>query len=257
MYTIKKKLLNGETVLGTIISEVRNPNIAYMLVRCGFDFFILDNEHGSYNPETVSDMIATARGAGISVIVRIPEINRESILKPLDAGAAGLLVPMVSTPEEAAEVVRHAKYPPMGSRGAAIRRPHNTYGRVNPAEYLKQANEDTFIAVQAETRQAVENIDKIASLEGVDSIFVGPFDLSVSLGIPGQVSHPLEVEAIERIADSCKRYNKIPGILLFDKDMLARWIDQGFRFAVYGSDITMLADSAMQAVQFLKNPKDR
>lgn len=252
MYTIKKKLQNGELVLGTIISEVRNPNIAYLLTQCGFDFFILDNEHGSYNPETVSDIIAAARGAGISVIVRIPEITRECILKPLDAGAAGLLVPMVNTAEEAKEVIRHSKYPEMGSRGAAIRRPHNLYAKVNAAEYLKQANENTFIAVQAETTQALENIDEIASVEGVDCIFVGPFDLSISLGIPGQINHPAEVDSIGKVAEACQRHNKTAGILMFDQELLLMWIRKGFRFTVYSSDISMLADAAAKAVKELK-----
>ncbi len=255
MYSIKKRLQNGELVLGTIISEVRNPNIAYMLAQCGFEFFIIDNEHGTYNFETISNMIAAARGAGISVIVRIPEIKRESILKPLDAGAAGLLVPMVNNATQAKEVISHAKYPPMGNRGAALRRPHNLYAKVNAGEYLEQANRNTFIAVQAETTESIKNINGIAEVEGVDCIFVGPFDLSISLGIPGQINHPLEKEAIEKVAAACKKHKKVAGILMFDQELLKQWIDKDFRFAVYSSDITMLADAASKAVEVLKNIK--
>lgn len=255
MYSIKKKLQNGELVIGTIISEVRNPNIAYMLAQCGFEFFIIDNEHGSYNVETISNMVAAARGAGISVIVRIPEIKRESILKPLDSGASGLLVPMVNTAEEAMEVINHAKYPPMGNRGAALRRPHNLYTKVNASEYLKLANDNTFIAVQAETTTSIENINEIASVDGVDCIFVGPFDLSISLGIPGQINHPLEKEAIEKVAAACKKHNKIAGILMFDQELLQQWIDKDFRFTVYSSDITMLADAASKAINELKSSR--
>ena len=252
MYSIKKRLQNGELVLGTIISEIRNPNIAYMLAQCGFEFFIIDNEHGTFNFETISNMIAAARGAGISVIVRIPEITRENILKPLDSGAAGLLVPMVNTAAQALEVIQHAKYPTMGNRGAALRRPHNLYAKVNAADYLKQANENTFIAVQAETTQALDNIDEIASVEGVDCIFVGPFDLSISLGIPGQINHPIETEAIEKVTSACRNHNKIAGILMFDEELLSKWINKDYRFAVYSSDITMLADAASKAVIDLK-----
>jgi 2-dehydro-3-deoxyglucarate aldolase/4-hydroxy-2-oxoheptanedioate aldolase len=257
MYSIKKRLQNGELVLGTIISEVRNPNVSYMLAQCGFEFFIIDNEHGSYNPETIANIIAGARGAGISVIVRIPEITRENILKPLDAGAAGLLVPMVNSAAGAEEVIRHAKYPTMGNRGAALRRPHNMYAKVNAADYLKQANENTFIAVQAETTQAIDNINEIASVDGVDCIFVGPFDLSVSLGIPGQINHPIEVEAIEKVVAACKMHNKIAGILMFDQELLSKWIKHDFRFAVYSSDITLLADAASKAVKDLKESVGR
>ncbi|MCK4923205.1 MAG: hypothetical protein KAS71_19290 [Bacteroidales bacterium] len=253
MYKIKKRLQNGELVLGTIISEVRNPNIAYLLAQCGFEYFIIDNEHGTYSFEDISNIIAAARGADISVIVRIPEISRENILKPLDSGAAGLLVPMVNTAAEAEEVVQHAKYPHMGKRGVALRRAHSLYAKINAVDYLQKANDDTFIAVQAETTQSVENINEIASVEGVDCVFCGPFDLSVSLGIPGQIDHPLEIEAIEKIASACKKHNKIAGILMFDQEMLTKWINKDFRFAVYSSDITMLADNAAKAVKELKN----
>ena len=252
MKTIKNRLQNGEMVLGTIISEIRNPNIAYILGQCGFEFFIIDNEHGSYNPETIANMVAAARGAGLEVIVRIPEITRTNILKPLDAGAAGLLVPMVNTADEAREVIKHAKYPPMGERGAALRRPHSGYARVNAADYLKKANEDTLIIVQAETTQAIENIDEIASVKGVDCVFVGPFDLSISLGIPGLVNDPIEVEAIDKIQKACIKNNVVPGILMFDQKLMEYWIKKGFRFAVYSSDITMLADAAASTVHELK-----
>ena len=140
----------------------------------------------------------------------------------------------------------------MGNRGAALRRPHNLYAKVNTEEYLKQANENTFIAVQAETTQALDNIDEIASVEGVDSIFVGPFDLSISLGIPGQINHPLETQAIEKVALACRNHNKIAGILMFDEESMSHWIKKNFRFAVYSSDITILGDATSKAVKVLK-----
>ncbi|MDX1283727.1 MAG: aldolase/citrate lyase family protein [Draconibacterium sp.] len=256
MYQIKKKLQNGELVIGTMISEVRNPNVVYMLAQCGFELVVVDNEHGTYSFETISDIIAAARGAGIAVVVRIPEITRANILKPLDAGASGLLVPMVNTAEEALEVINHAKYPPEGNRGAALRRPHSLYGKVKAGEYLEQANNDTFIAVQAETSTSVENIEEIVSVDGVDCVFVGPFDLSISLGIPGQTNHPKEVEAIEKVVEACKKHNKVSGTLMFDKEALKGWIDKGMRFALYSSDISMIADAASDAINELKSKVD-
>jgi 2-keto-3-deoxy-L-rhamnonate aldolase RhmA len=253
MTTIRQRLQSGELVLGTILSEVRNPNVAHLLSQAGFEFFIIDNEHGAYSSETVCNMVAAARGAGIDAIVRIPEIRREAILKPLDAGAAGLLVPQVNTPEQAAEVVRHAKYPPWGQRGAALRRAHSRYGRVDAAAYLEQANRDTLIVVQAESRQAIENIDAIASIDGIDCVFAGPFDLSVDLGIPGQVTHADEVAAIDAMMAGCRRHGKAAGILMFDAAMLHPWIDKGMRFVAYSSDVTLLADAAAKAVADLKD----
>lgn len=253
MTSMKDRLAHGDLVLGTMISEMRNPNVAHLLALAGFEFVIIDNEHGSYSDESVSDIIAGARGAGMPVIVRIAEIRRETILKPLDAGAAGLLVPQVNTPEEAAEVVRHAKYPPQGQRGAALRRPHSLFGRVDAAAYLAQANRETFIAVQAETRQAIESIDAIAAVEGVDCVFSGPFDLSVDLGIPGQLAHPEEVAAMERMIEGCRAQGKVAGTLMFDAPMLRTWINKGMRFVVYSGDMAMLADSAVKAVAELKS----
>jgi 2-keto-3-deoxy-L-rhamnonate aldolase RhmA len=197
-------------------------------------------------------MIAAARGAGIAVIVRVPEIRRESILKPLDSGASGLLVPQVNTAKEAEEVIRHAKYPPAGNRGVGLRRAHSLYARVSAAEYLQKANENTFIAVQAESPEAIKNIDEIAAVDGVDCIFVGPFDLSVSMGIPGQLTHPREVEAIEKVLEACRRHKKISGILMFETEILSEWIKKGVRFAVYSSDISLLADAALKSVNELK-----
>jgi len=253
MPDLKSKLKNNGLVIGTMISEIRNPNLAYMLVRSGFDFFIIDTEHGAYSPETVSSMIAGARGAGISVIVRIPEIRREAIMKPLDSGAAGLLVPMVNTADQAREVISFAKYPPMGNRGAALSRAHSVYSRPNAAEYLEQANEATFIAVQAESPEAIENLESIASIPGVDCIFVGPFDLSVGLGIPGQVTHPKEVEAIAKVLEVCRRHDVIPGIHMSAVEPLKAWIQKGMRFVSFSSDVDLLARAGEESLIELRS----
>jgi len=252
MLDLKAKLNEGSLAIGIMISEIRNPNLAYLLARCGYDFFIIDNEHGSYSPETISDMIAAARGAGISTVVRIPEIRRETILKPLDCGAAGLLVPLVNTADQAGEIITHAKYPPLGNRGVALSRPHSLYDRPKAEEYLARANETTFIAVQAESPEAIENLEKIATTPGIDAIFVGPSDLSVGLGIPGQVSHPKEVEAIEKVVAVCRKHHIIPGIHMSKLETLQEWIQKGMRFVSFSSDVDMLAKGAADSLVQLK-----
>jgi 2-keto-3-deoxy-L-rhamnonate aldolase RhmA len=252
MKNLKLMLKNGGLMVGTMISEIRNPNLAYMLAQCGFDFFIIDNEHGSYCPETISNMIAAARGAGVSTIVRIPEIRRETILKPLDCGAAGLLVPQVNTTNQVKEIMRHAKYPPLGNRGVALSRAHSLYARPKAGEYLVQANETTFIAVQAENPEAIGNLESIATTPGVDAIFVGPSDLSVGLGIPGQVSHPDEVEAIDKVVAVCQRHGITPGIHMSNLEMLKAWIEKGMRFVSFSSDVDLLARAAAESICELK-----
>jgi 2-dehydro-3-deoxyglucarate aldolase/4-hydroxy-2-oxoheptanedioate aldolase len=255
MPDLRAKLKNDGLVIGTMISEIRNPNLAWMLAQSGFDYFIIDNEHGAYSPETVSNMIAAARGAGIAVIVRIPEIRREAIMKPLDSGAAGLLVPMVNTADQAEEIMTHAKYPPMGNRGVALSRGHSSYGRPDAAQYLKLANQATFIAVQAESPQAIDNLESIAATPGIDSIFVGPADLSVSMGIPGQLTHPREVEAIARVIAVCRQHDVIPGIHMSNVATLKEWIQKGMRFVSYSSDVDLLARAAQESLKQLKGGK--
>ncbi len=252
MQSLKEKIKGGKLVLGTIISEVRNPNIGNLLAQAGFEFFVIDTEHGAYNWETVSDIIAGARGAGIPVIVRVPEIRREAIMKPLDSGAAGILVPNVNTVEQAKEVVEYAKYPPLGKRGVALRRAHSQYARVNAVEYMAKANDDVFVAVQAETPESIQNADAIAGVAGVDCVFASPLDLSVNMGIAGQVDHPRETMAMTQMLEACKKHKKVSGILSFDVLQLKPWIAKGVRMAVYSSDITMLADAAGDAVRDLK-----
>jgi 2-dehydro-3-deoxyglucarate aldolase/4-hydroxy-2-oxoheptanedioate aldolase len=257
MSDLKLRLKKGDLVVGTMISEIRNPNLAYMLAQCGFDFFIIDNEHGSYSPETISNIIAAARGAGVLTIVRIPEIRRETILKPLDCGAAGLLVPQVNTAQQAKEIMTHAKYPPLGNRGVALSRPHSRYARPEADEYLVQANEATFIAVQAESPEAISNLKSIATTPGVDAIFVGPADLSVSLGIPGQISHPDEIEAINKVVDVCQKNGITPGIHMSNLELLKAWIEKGMRFVTFSSDVDLLSRAAADSLTHLKKVIDK
>jgi 2-dehydro-3-deoxyglucarate aldolase/4-hydroxy-2-oxoheptanedioate aldolase len=252
MLDLKAKLNEGALAIGIMISEIRNPNLAYLLAQCGYDFFIIDNEHGSYSPETISDMIAAARGAGISTVVRIPEIRRETILKPLDCGAAGLLVPQVNTADQAREVITHAKYPPLGNRGVALSRPHSLFGRPNAETYLSQANASTFIAVQAESPEAIENLETVAATPGIDAIFVGPLDLSVGLGIPGQMTHPKEVAAIEKVVAACQKHHIFPGIHMSKLETLTDWIQKGMRFVTFSSDVDLLARGAADSLAQLK-----
>jgi 2-keto-3-deoxy-L-rhamnonate aldolase RhmA len=252
MFALKKRLKMGELVVGLMVSELRNPNFVNMLALNGYDFFIIDNEHGAYSPETVSDIIAAARGVGIAPIVRIPEIRRETILKPLDSGAAGLLVPLVNTAEQAREVIFHAKYPPIGNRGVALRRPHSLYRKVGAADYLRQANDETLIAVQAETPQSIRNLNEITTVPGIDVVFVGPFDLSVSLGIPGEVNHPREIEAIDKILAVCLPKKIDVGIQLFDVPSIKSWVQKGMRLISYSSDSALLSDAAAAGVAEIK-----
>lgn len=252
MYQLRKRLLNGEPAIGTFVCESRNPAVAYILAQAGFDFFILDNEHGTYSPETMSDFLAVARGAGIEVVVRAPEVRKEAILHPMDAGATGVLLPMVNNQDQAREAVGHAKYPPMGDRGVVLKKMHTAFGQVNPEEYLVEANEKTLVAVQAETAESAVNADKIAAVKGVDCIFVGPGDLSVNLGIPMQMEHPKQLETVDKVFKACADNQKAAGMWVVSPESARQWIDRGARMIAYSTDSMILADGASKAIAKIK-----
>jgi 2-keto-3-deoxy-L-rhamnonate aldolase RhmA len=218
---LRRAVKRGELVLGTFVSECWSPTIARIYATAGFDFFLLDTEHGGMDMESVTANILVARGSGITPIVRIPWHDRAHVLRPLEAGAGGLLVPMVG-------------------------RAHTLYKRVDPVEYTRQANEETTIAVQIETAKAIENLDAILSVEGVDVAYVGPSDLSHSLGRPGEITHPDVEGAIKEVIAACGRHGVTPGIHLQELDLVKYWVNQGMRFVSYASEVSFILRGATQ-----------
>ena len=252
MFQIKPKLSTGKTLMGTFVCDVANPNICHIFAMAGFDFIILDNEHGSFNPETVSAMAAAARGAGLGLVVRIPEIRRETVMKPLDAGADGILAPMVDTAEQARELVSLAKFPPRGVRGCHPVRPGSGFGRLSMADYLEHSNREAFIAVQSETEAAVKNANEIAAVDGVDSIFIGPLDLSIGLGAPGRVDSPAQQDAMQKVVDACLQNDKVASLFCPTPEYGVAWAQKGARFLAYKCDTMFLMDEPRAAIAAMR-----
>ncbi len=192
---LKRLLQSGGTAIGTMICDTRTPAIARALAVAGFDYFILDTEHGSYSLETVSDMMQMARLEGITPIVRVPDFSYPFIARTLDAGALGVMVPRVKTRAQVEQIVAAAKYPPMGERGMMNARTNTDYRGMTIGEYGARANAETMVIVQVETREAVEDIDALLAVPGVDAALMGPADLSVALGTM-DVVHPTVTEYI-------------------------------------------------------------
>lgn len=249
---MKEKLLSGRPVIGTMISEIRTPSVIRILEAGGLDFVIIDAEHGCYSYESIAAMAAVAAGQKIKCLVRVPEISREAIMKPLDAGADGLVVPQVESADQVKEILGFAKYPPVGRRGVALRRGHSGYLSYPAAEYLQKANEKTSLIVQLESPQAVAKAEEIISIPGVDAAFVGPFDLSVAMGIPGELGNPDLAGAIRYVISVCKKYGVAPGLMQFQLDAAKKWLEEGIRFMVFSSDINMIADQSAANVQALR-----
>lgn len=232
--------------LGVMISEFGNPNIVRIFQRAGYDFLIVDNEHGYFNYTDLAAMIGIANGFNIPIIIRVPGTGREAIIKVLDMGADGILVPMVSTLEQAEEVVRYSKYTPVGSRGVSTTRAHTNYGVSDLREYMDRANREKIVCIQFENRTALENADAIARLEGIDALFIGPNDLAADLGKPGEVSSEEVLSAVDMVGELGKKLGKPTGIITGNKDLMRRCMSAGFEFFSYGSELDLLMQGARQ-----------
>lgn len=249
---VKRALKNGEVVIGTMVSEVRGPGVMTMLATAGFDFVFIDMEHSTYNMETVGDMITAAKGTRLHTLIRTPGLSRLALQHPLDAGADGLLVPQVEGVDEVKQIVAWMKYFPEGERGMALRRGHSDFAKHPAAEYMKHANAETLVVIQIESVAAIEDIDNMVAVPGVDAAFIGPADLSQSYGIPGKNDDPRIIDGLMKFIDACNRHGVAPGIHLYDMESAKRWIDKGMRLIAYGNDISMIVDTGTKNTTELK-----
>lgn len=246
--SFRQRLLDGDLLIGTIVT-VPSPSVAEMLSDIGFDWLFIDAEHA---PLSIGDiqMILQATRDKCPCIVRIPSHDEIFVKQVLDVGAAGIIAPLVNTAEIAQRIVSSAKYPPIGTRSVGIARAHG-YGR-RFAHYVESANQGITVIVQVEHVVAARNIKNILEIEGIDAIFVGPYDLSGSLGKPGKISDPEVEEHISRIRAACRFAGKPIGIFGINADAAKPFIDQGYSLVVVGMDTLFLARSAEQTLAELK-----
>ncbi len=254
MSKIKDDLKSGKSIVGTMVCMVENPDILQILKVCGFDLVIIDCEHGGIDYAPVGRMLNMGRVIGLPTLVRIPEARREMILKYMEMGAAGFLLPNCDTPEQAKELVNHALYYPDGNRGVSMLRAHCGYNKpANTVEYMKQANADALLICQVESPTSVANIDAILSVPGVDAAFIGPNDLSQSLGLMGQFDHPTVVEAIDKVIAAAKRHNKWSGIHIVGATAsLKKWMAKGMTLNLWSNEVTMIMNNAQQGLKELR-----
>ncbi len=249
---VKRALQRGETVIGTMITEVRNPAIAQILAVAGFDFMFIDMEHGSYNMETVADTIQAARLAGICPLVRVTNPEYHLMARPLDAGAQGLMIPRVETVEQVEHIVASTKYPPRGLRGCSVLRGHSDYQREKVKDFIERMDAENLVILQIEGKRAIESIDDLVSVPGVDAAVIGPNDLSISLGVPGQMDHPLLRESIDRVIDACRRRGVASGIHIGNMEALKGWMRKGMRFIAYSTEVSFILGAGKAAVDELR-----
>ena len=232
---VKEKLKNGGTAYGAFVAY-REPRIIEFMGRLGWDFFILDGEHGTLDQKDFEAMSRAADLVGTTTIARVPGQAPHFILRALDAGVQGVQVPWVNSGAEALAVAQAAKYPPDGIRGLAPARGTEFWMTAPVPEVIQHANDETLVVVQIEGREAVEKAEEIAAVDGVDVIFIGPADLSSSLGVPQQLDHPDLLKAIDRVIDVVSQTDKVLGIYAGSKAKADHWADRGARYVTASVD---------------------
>jgi 2-keto-3-deoxy-L-rhamnonate aldolase RhmA len=249
---IRRALKAGHAVIGSEISRLRSPEVARLYAQAGFDFVFIDMEHSAFSLETVADMIAAARAASIVPIVRIPQAEYAFACRVLDQGAQGIIVPRVNTPKEVGDIVSWMRYPPHGIRGYAATAAQTDFQHVAPESFIEANNRETLCVIQIERREALDHLDEMLSFPGVDVACLGYMDLSVDLGIAGQLEHPQMVSIIERIIAAAHRHGVAAGIIGPQIEPLIHWIQKGMRFISYSTETLLLQEAATSAVRRLK-----
>lgn len=237
---------------GHFIVEFATPGIGHIMKSAGCDFTLFDLEHSGFGFETVKSTLRYFEAADLPAIVRVPSKEYHHIARAMDMGAEGLMLPMVGNVDEVRHIVNSMKYHPMGKRGVALQVAHDRYRPGPVAEKFTTANERTTLFCQIETVEGVENADKMAAIDGVDCLWVGHFDLSVSLGIPGQFDHPDFKKAIKKTAAATRKHKKSLGRLVPTVEQGVAISKQGFDFICYSGDVWVLHNALADAVTKLR-----
>jgi 2-keto-3-deoxy-L-rhamnonate aldolase RhmA len=240
--TLKDRLAEKSgPVLGTWIGSA-SIVVADALKDLGFEWVMIDTEHSPINPETLAAIVAIFAASGPAPLVRVGDVDQYLVKQALDAGAHGVLAPLVNSEADARTLVRYAKYPPAGVRGAAAAAA-SRYG-LELKSYLREANARTVVGVQIETRSALEHLEAIASVDGVDLLFVGPQDLTLNLGFGDDRTNPKVRDAMREVVAACERHGKTPGTLVIDPEEKRAALDLGFRFVSLAADLRFLIQGA-------------
>ena len=249
---LREMARNRELKVGHFIVEFATPGIGHMLKNSGCDFVLFDTEHSGFHNETIKSVLRYFEAAALPAIVRVPSREYHHIARALDMGAEGLMVPMVGSAEEAEAIVQSTKYTPRGGRGVGLGIAHDRYRGGDVIESLSSSNERTTLFAQIETAEGVANADAIAAIDGVDCLWIGHFDLSGSLGIPGQFDHPRFLDAVATTHAAARRHGKAYGRLVPDTQTGIDLFNAGFDFICYSGDVWMFQAALSGAVSEIR-----
>jgi len=254
MKKLRQILQSDGHVIGSWINT-GSPITAELMAVAGFDFLTVDVEHSAINVPQAQSLFQAIRSGNpdCTPLVRLPGNDYATTKRFLDAGASGVIAPLIRTADQAREVVSAAKYPPEGMRGVGFCRA-NMYG-IDFDKAIASANEEMFVCLQIEHIDSIHNIDEILSVPGVDAVFIGPYDLSASMGITRQFDHPKMIEAQQKVLDACKKHGIAPGIHVVqpDVDEVEKRFNEGYRFIAYSLDITMLTTACQSGLKEIRN----
>ena len=250
--TVKQALKEGKAQFGCNTSMLRSPEVPRILAAAGLHWSYLDSEHGGFDLETLQDLIRAANEAGLCPIVRVADLQYPLVARALDCGAQGVLFPRVESPELLEKAISWTRFPPEGVRGYGLQPTHVGYEAVGMPDIIAHSNANTMVALQIETKTAIERIDELLSVPKIDAVMIGPADLSISLGVAGQFEHPTLVAAIEKIRDACIRHGIAPGIHMRSLKLVQYWRDHGMLFLSCNSEIGFMLEKATETVAVLK-----
>ncbi|MFN8494683.1 MAG: aldolase/citrate lyase family protein [Caldilineaceae bacterium] len=248
----KHALRDGQAIIGTMVAEIRQPAVMQLLANAGFDYVIIDNEHGPFNIETIADLSRTALYVGLTPIVRVPDLTYPYIAQALDSGAQGVMIPRITSVEQVQQAVQIVKYPPVGQRGSALTRGYTNFRGGSVVEVMTQANDETMVVIQIETRAALEQIDAIVAVPGVDVAFIGPNDLSIALGVPGQTTSPVLVSAIEAVMAACQRHGVTAAIQMNDLKLAVQWAQHSLKMISFSAETGLLMSAGLNATTAIR-----
>ena len=251
--SVKEKVRAGGVSIGTFMFEFSTTGIGRIAAQAGAEFAMFDMEHTGWSMETIRMLVATTRSTAMIPMVRIPATEYHFIARVLDVGAMGVMVPMVETAAQAQAIVAAAKYPPAGRRGAAFGVAHDDYASGDLVEKITSANDGVLLIALIETAAGVRNVAEIAAVPGIDVLWIGHFDLTNSLGIPGQFEHADFKAAVKQVLDACRRHEKVPGIMAGNIASGKALLDQGFRMIAYGGDLWLYQAAVREGVTALQH----
>lgn len=243
---VKLALKQGKVQLGTNFGQLRSQEVLKMLAAAGFQWAFIDTEHGGFDLETIQDVCRIAAYVNFVPIVRVADLQYSLIARALDCGAGGVIFPRVESVELLERAVSWTKFPPVGVRGFGLSPFHFDHEPVTMPQMIEHVNEHSMVVLQIETKKALDMREELLAVPGIDAVMIGPADLSISLGVPGQFQHPLVVEAMEAIRDTCERRGIAPGTQTRTLELAKFWKERGMRFLGCSSETAMLYDKAKE-----------